>query len=121
MLALLLGVTVLMMSALVFAQAPPAKVTLPAAMGGVTFDHAAHAKVGKCADCHHAAKAGKAMKSAHEACTDCHTKAGTPGNATKLPVPFHNASAATGLCIDCHKAKAGAGVPTSKCADCHKK
>jgi hypothetical protein len=99
------------------AQAPTGPVTLPAAMGNVTFEHSKHAGA-PCETCHHASKPAKPLKSPQQACSDCHTKAGSPEVPTKLPAPFHNPTAKTGLCIDCHVKNAKG--PT-KCAECHKK
>jgi hypothetical protein len=121
---LLLGVFVLMVASLALAQAPkpPTSVVLPAPNGAVTFDHAAHVKVGKCAECHHASKAQKPSKSGFEKCGDCHTKTATPPVTTKLQAAFHNPTATAGTCINCHKTQNAAGKKApAKCADCHKK
>ena len=121
---LLLGVFVLMVASLALAQAPkpPTSVVLPAPNGAVTFDHAAHIKVGKCAECHHASKAQKPSKSPTEKCGDCHTKTATPPVTTKLQAAFHNPTATAGTCIDCHKKQNAAGKKApAKCTDCHKK
>ena len=41
---------------------------------------------------------------------------------TKLQAVFHNPTAATGTCIDCHKAENAKGnVAPVKCLGCHKK
>jgi Class III cytochrome C family len=92
-------------------------------MGAVKFDHTSHLKVaGKCSVCHHASKLQKALKSPQEACTDCHTNPATPPVTTKLQAAFHNPSATSGLCIDCHKTEDANGKAAPvKCADCHKK
>jgi Class III cytochrome C family len=94
-----------------------------APMGAVKFDHTSHLKVaGKCNVCHHASKPQKALKSPQEACTDCHTNPATPPVTTKLQAAFHNPSATSGLCIDCHKTEDANGKAAPvKCADCHKK
>ena len=124
-LMLLLGLLIVA-AGLAFAQAPkpPATVTLAqgVALGSVTFPHKAHVD-GKvaCTVCHHGAKAGKTPKP-FEACTDCHTKAGTP-EVRKLQAAFHNPAATAGLCVDCHKKAVASGdakAPT-KCTMCHKK
>jgi Class III cytochrome C family len=104
--------------------APDVVVLKGAPMGGVKFNHKAHAvdqKI-KCDTCHHASKPEKPLTSAHEACTDCHTKTAEPPMKTKLQACFHNPTAQAGLCIDCHKAEnaKGKNAPV-KCADCHKK
>jgi Class III cytochrome C family len=124
LIALLLGVSVLMVASLALAQAPkpPTTVTLPAPNGAVTFDHAAHSKVAKCTDCHHPSKPEKPLKGNFEKCGDCHTKTATPPVTTKLQAAFHNPTATAGTCIDCHKKEAAAGKKAPvKCADCHKK
>ena len=120
--AQVVGVFVLMVAALAFAQTPPTVVQLPAPNGAVKFDHAAHMKVGKCTDCHHASKPEKPLKSQFEKCSDCHTNPATPPVTTKLQAAFHNPTATAGTCINCHKTSAAAGKPApTKCADCHKK
>jgi len=104
--------------------APDTVVLTGSPMGGVKFPHKAHAvdqKI-KCDTCHHASKPEKPLTSAHEACTDCHTKTATAPMKTKLQAAFHNPTAQAGLCIDCHKAEdvKGKKAPV-KCTDCHKK
>ena len=104
--------------------APTNSIVLKGApMGAVKFDHTSHLKVaGKCSVCHHASKPQKALKSPQEACTDCHTNPATPPVTTKLQAAFHNPSATSGLCIDCHKTEDANGKAAPvKCADCHKK
>jgi hypothetical protein len=109
----------------VFAQtAPTAPVILKGApMGAVKFDHTTHLKVaGKCGVCHHASKPQRPLKSPQQACTDCHTNPATPPVTTKLQAAFHNPTATSGLCIDCHKTEDASGKAAPvKCADCHKK
>ena len=119
--SLFVVIALLLLACVVFAQAPKAPITLPAAMGAVTFDHSKHAAE-KCETCHHASKPAKPLKSPQEACSDCHTKAGSADVPTKIPAIFHNPTAKTGLCIDCHTKAAAAGKPApTKCAECHKK
>jgi hypothetical protein len=114
-----------MLCGLCFAQtAPKTPVILKGApMGGVKFDHTSHLKVAaKCEVCHHASKPEKPLKSQYEACTDCHTKPPTPPVKTSIQAAFHNPSATSGLCIDCHKTENAKGKAAPvKCADCHKK
>lgn len=114
---------VFLVSAIALAQkAPTAPIVLKGAPNGaVTFEHSKHATV-KCDVCHHASKPEKPSKVAQEKCTDCHTKVATPPMKTKLQAAFHNPTAQSGICIDCHKKEVAAGkkAPT-KCADCHKK
>ena len=95
-----------------------------APMGGVKFDHKAHAEMRKtpCETCHHASKPEKPAKAPQQACTDCHTKPTQAGMKTGIQAAFHNPTAQAGTCIDCHKAQNAKGkkAPT-KCLDCHKK
>lgn len=108
-----------------WAQKPPQGPLLlkGAPLGAVQFDHTAHLKVaGKCAVCHHPSKPEKPLKSAQEACTDCHTKPATPPVSTNLQAAFHNPAATSGLCIDCHRTENSNGKAAPvKCADCHQK
>lgn len=92
-------------------------------MGAVRFEHTSHLEVAaKCAVCHHPSKPIKPLKSSQEACTDCHTNPATPPATTGLRAAFHNATATTGLCIDCHKEQNASGKAAPvKCADCHQK
>jgi hypothetical protein len=92
-------------------------------MGAVKFPHSAHTHVaGKCEICHHASKPEKPLKTAREACTDCHHKPPTPPVNTSLQAAFHNPSATAGLCISCHKTENAEGKAAPvKCVDCHKK
>lgn len=93
-------------------------------MGGVKFDHPAHAKraVDKCETCHHASKAEKPAKAKQENCMDCHTKTATPPMKTPTKLAFHDAMAKSGTCINCHTKEAATGKkPPLKCAECHKK
>ena len=70
-------------------------------MGGVKFMHSAHTKDRniKCETCHHASKPEKPLTSAHQACTDCHTKTAEPPMKTKLQACFHNPTAQAGTCM----------------------
>ena len=78
--------------------------------GGCEIPHSAHTHVaGKCEVCHHGSKPEKPLKSAQEACTDCHTKPPTPPVKTGLQAAFHNPSASVGLCISCHKTENAEG------------
>ena len=93
-------------------------------MGGVRFDHAAHAKLvgDKCGTCHHASKPEKACRAAQENCQTCHTKTVTAPMKTSAKLAFHDNLARAGTCIDCHAKKAAAGEKLPlKCAECHKK
>lgn len=103
------------------AKRPRGKITLPAKLGAVTFDHEGHAgKLGiACTTCHHPSRPQKPLASEQQACRDCHTMPATPPMKTSLQAAFHDPRGATGTCIDCHKKK-GASAP-AKCLECHKK
>lgn len=120
-----LVILLFMSSATLFAQTVPKTpiILRGAAMGGVTFDHTSHLKVAaKCEVCHHASRPEKPLKAQYEACTDCHTKPPTSPVKTSIQAAFHNPSATSGLCIDCHKTENANGrAAPVKCADCHKK
>jgi len=121
--ALILGVALL--ASPVAAQTAPGKVVLKGnPMGGVTFDHVAHAKAAggdaKCDTCHHASKPEKAATAKQEKCQTCHTKTATAPMKTNAKAAFHDAMAKKGICVDCHVKEAAAGkkVP-AKCNECH--
>jgi len=103
-------------------KAPGTVILKGAPMGGVKFDHAAHAKAAggdaKCDTCHHASKPEKASAAPHQKCQDCHTKVPTPPMKTKAQAAFHDAMAKKGTCIDCHVTQKKG---PAKCAECHKK
>jgi len=103
------------------APRPKGKVTLPAKLGAVTFDHENHAgKQGiACTTCHHSNRPQKPLASAQQACRECHTMPAAPPMKTSLQAAFHDPRGATGTCIDCHKQKGGSAP--AKCLDCHKK
>jgi hypothetical protein len=104
-------------------KAPAVIILKGAPLGGVKFTHAAHEKMTKCVECHHACKPEKALASAHQQCGDCHTKVAAPPMKTTMRDAFHNATGKTGTCIDCHAQAVAAGktaVPV-KCNGCHKK
>lgn len=85
--------------AVVAAEKGPAEIKLPASMGEITFDHAAHqGRVADCATCHHQ---GEGV-----ACRSCH---GTKPEAPAAKKAFHD------KCKGCHKGQNG---PT-KCKECH--
>ena len=95
-----------------------------APMGGVRLEHTLHAaRAGNsCATCHHASKPEKPASAAQQACSDCHTKVASPPMKTKYQAAFHNPTAQSGTCIDCHKAENAKGQKApAKCAECHKK
>jgi hypothetical protein len=103
------------------AERPRGKITLPAKLGAVTFDHENHA--GKlaiaCTTCHHPSRPQKPLASENQACRDCHTMPAAPPVKTSLQAAFHDPKGATGTCIDCHKQKGGSAP--AKCLECHKK
>ena len=119
--ALIMGVA--LVAGPVLAQTPPTTTVLKGnPMGGVNFDHTAHAKLvgDKCDTCHHASKPEKAAKAKQEKCQTCHEKAATAPMKTNAKTAFHDAMAKKGTCIDCHVKEAAAGKKTPlKCNECH--
>lgn len=94
------------------------------ALGAVKFDHKLHslARNTRCETCHHPSKREKPAAAQQQACTECHTKVAIAPMKTKRQAAFHNATAASGTCIDCHKAENAHGKLTPvKCLGCHKK
>lgn len=92
-------------------------------LGGVRFEHKLHAaRAGNnCATCHHPSKPEKPASAPQQACSDCHTNAAAPPMKTKHQAAFHNPTAQSGTCIDCHKAEsAKAQKPPLNCMECHK-
>ena len=93
-------------------------------MGGVRFEHKLHiARAGNnCATCHHPSRPEKPASAPQQACSNCHTSVAAPPMKTKRQAAFHNPTAQSGTCIDCHKAESAKGKkPPLKCMDCHKK
>jgi sRNA-binding protein len=123
MLVLALIVGVVLVAGPAMAQTAPTKVVLKGnPMGGVTFDHAKHAKIAgdKCDTCHHASKPEKALKAKQEKCQNCHEKTAAAPMKTNAKAAFHDAMAKKGVCVDCHVKQAAAGKkPPTKCGDCH--
>jgi len=106
------------------AKAPGVVILKGNPMGGVKFDHTAHAKAAgdKCETCHHPSKPEKPMKGKQENCQDCHTKAVAAPMKTTSKMAFHDNTAKAGTCIDCHVKSNAAGKKTPvKCNECHKK
>ena len=103
------------------APRPKGKISLPARLGAVSFDHERHASEPgtACTTCHHASRPQKPLASDSQACRDCHTMPVVPPMQTSLQAAFHDAKGAAGTCIDCHK-KRGGSAPV-KCLVCHKK
>jgi len=122
--AVMLGLMLIVAACAYAAETAPGTVVLKGSpMGGVKFDHKAHAaRAGKCETCHHASKPEKAMASPHQKCQDCHTTTATAPVKTKAQAAFHNPTATAGVCIGCHKTQNAAGkkAPT-KCMECHQK
>jgi len=105
-------------------QAPGVVILKGNPMGGVKFDHAAHAKLSgdKCETCHHASKPEKPAKAAQEKCQSCHTKTATAPMKTYAKIAFHDSAAKAGTCINCHAKEVAAGKKAPlKCVECHKK
>ena len=93
-------------------------------LGGVWFEHKLHiARAGNnCATCHHPSRPEKPASAPQQACSDCHTSAAAAPMKTKRQAAFHNPTAQSGTCIDCHRAEsAKAKKPPLNCMDCHKK
>lgn len=93
-------------------------------LGGVRFEHKLHvARAGNnCATCHHASRPEKPASAPQQACSDCHMSVAAPPMKTKRQAAFHNPTAQSGTCIDCHKAEgAKAKKPPLNCMECHKK
>lgn len=94
------------------------------ALGAVKFDHKLHslARNTRCETCHHPSRREKPAAAQQQACTECHTKVAIAPMKTKRQAAFHNATATSGTCIDCHKAENAHGKLTPlKCLGCHKK
>ena len=93
-------------------------------MGGVRLEHKLHTqRAGNtCTTCHHASKAEKPATAPQQACSDCHTKVAAAPMKTKYQAAFHNPTAQSGACIDCHKTENAKGKKAPlKCVECHKK
>jgi hypothetical protein len=108
------------------AERPKGKLTLPAKLGAVTFDHEAHAskQAIACTTCHHPSRPQKPQASENQACRDCHTQPAAAPMKTSLQAAFHDPKGGSGTCIDCHKkhvASAKGGSAPVKCLECHKK
>jgi hypothetical protein len=93
-------------------------------LGVVKFEHKLHQErtANKCETCHHTSRPEKPAKAAQQSCFDCHTNPPQPGMKTGRQGAFHNPTAQTGTCIDCHRTQNAQGkkAPT-KCMECHKK
>ena len=119
--ALMLGMTATFQAQ---EKAPDVVVLKGNPMGGVKFNHAAHAKLtgDKCETCHHASKPEKALKTPHENCQNCHTSKVVAPMKTMARSAFHDGPGKKGICIDCHVKEAAAKKASPlKCTECHKK
>jgi hypothetical protein len=95
-----------------------------APLGGVRLAHTLHVeRAGNaCTRCHHASRPEKPATAPQQACADCHTKVAAAPMKTKYQAAFHNPTAQSGTCIDCHKAENAKGKHAPvKCTECHKK
>ena len=93
-------------------------------LGVVRFEHKLHQErtAKKCETCHHASRPEKPAKAAQQSCFDCHTKPPQSGMKTARQGAFHNPTAQSGTCIDCHKMQNAQGKKSpTKCMECHKK
>jgi class III cytochrome C family protein len=92
-------------------------------LGVVRLEHKLHAdRAGNCNTCHHASRPEKPATAPQQACSDCHTKMAVSPMKTKYQAAFHNPTAQTGTCVDCHKAQNAKGKKAPvKCTECHKK
>lgn len=93
-------------------------------MGRVRLDHKLHAQRAgnSCTTCHHPSRQQKPATAPQQACSDCHTKTPSPPMKTRYQAAFHNPTAQSGTCIDCHKAENAKGKKAPlKCAECHRK
>ncbi|MFB3920113.1 MAG: cytochrome c3 family protein [Terriglobia bacterium] len=107
------------------AKAPDIIILKGNPMGAVKFDHKTHAESragNKCETCHHVSKPEKPATAPQQACRSCHVKPAVPPMKTATQAAFHNPTAKSGTCIDCHlKANAeGKKAPTT-CMQCHNK
>ena len=105
-------------------QRPEGKITLPAKLGAVTFDHEGHAgkRAIACTTCHHPSLPQKPAASENQACRDCHTMPAAAPMKTSVQAAFHDPKGASGTCIDCHRRhQQDAAPPPVKCLQCHKK
>ena len=103
---------------------PQGKVTLPAKLGAVTFDHQKHAEAMAipCAKCHHASRPEKPLAAQQQGCRDCHTSPATPPLKTSLQAAFHDPKATAGTCIECHREAVAKGKKSPVgCPQCHKR
>ena len=107
------------------AKAPDTIILKGSPLGGVKFDHKAHAETrtgNKCETCNHPSKAEKPATAAQQACRSCHVKPAVPPMKTATQAAFHNPTAKSGNCIDCHlKANAEGKKSPTTCMQCHNK
>jgi hypothetical protein len=107
--------------------APPApeRVVLnDAPLGAIVFQHRLHEgrAGGECGTCHHPSRPEMPARREFQACRDCHTRPPQSGMKTSRQAAFHNVSAQSGTCVDCHRKQLATGrKPPVKCLDCHRK
>jgi hypothetical protein len=94
-------------------------------LGGVLFAHKVHAENyagGRCETCHHPSRPEKPASAPQQACRSCHVKPPQPPMKTGTQAAFHNPTATSGTCIDCHLRMNATGkkAPTL-CMQCHKR
>ena len=94
-------------------------------LGGVLFAHRVHAENhagGRCGTCHHPSRPEKPASAPQQACRGCHVKPPQPPMKTGTQAAFHNPTATSGTCIDCHLRMNATGkkAPTT-CMQCHKR
>jgi hypothetical protein len=91
------------------------------ARDAIRFDHRAHlTRAPDCSMCHHAPKPERPQVSAFQPCSSCHDSVIRAPMRTDRRRAFHQVTAVSGLCIDCHKAqnRQGRQAPV-RCAQCH--
>jgi hypothetical protein len=108
------------------AKAPEIIILSGNPMGSVKFRHILHTDVREipCLTCHHPSKPQKPSISATQACESCHTHVALLPMATSMQGAFHNPTATSGLCIDCHLRENAAHkhkLAPTKCVECHSK
>jgi hypothetical protein len=107
------------------AKAPDTIILKGSPLGGVKFDHKTHAETragNKCETCHHPSKPEKPASAPQQACRSCHVKPAVPPMKTATQGAFHNPTAKSGTCIDCHlKANAEGKKAPNTCMQCHNK
>lgn len=103
------------------AENPDTVIFTRARPGPVYFPHLDHAERVPCVACHHEARADLEPEREYQPCGDCHTEAPEPPVMTPISEIFHVRRAASGLCVDCHRASEVIPdmEPPGGCRDCH--